>query len=170
MLLMKSVNLFLLLLFLAACGQSPKDARQLEEKMDSTQHKIDKAYKPGIGEFMSSIQIHHAKLWFAGINRNWKLADFEMHEIQEALDDIQEFAADRPEVKEIGMIRPPLDSLGKAIGAHDEESFKKNYIVLTNTCNSCHKATGHEFNVIITPSVPPVSNQSFKSADSAQGK
>ena len=35
---------------------------------------------PGFEEFMSNIQAHHAKLWFAGQNHNWKLADFEIHE------------------------------------------------------------------------------------------
>ena len=36
---------------------------------------------------MSSIQTHHAKLWFAGMNANWRLADFEIHEIMESVDD-----------------------------------------------------------------------------------
>ena len=37
---------------------------------------------------MSGIQVHHEKLWFAGTAKNWRLADFEIHEIMEAVDDI----------------------------------------------------------------------------------
>jgi hypothetical protein len=111
---------------------------------------------------MSSIQTHHAKLWFAGINNNWKLADFEVHEIGEALEDIQKFNTDRPEAREIGMINPAIDSVSSAIKQQNQSLFKSSYILLTNTCNNCHKATEHEFNVVTIPSNPPLSNQSFK--------
>jgi hypothetical protein len=35
------------------------------------------AYTPGFGDLMSSIQVHHSKLWFAGKNQNWALAAYE---------------------------------------------------------------------------------------------
>ncbi len=73
---------------------------------------------------MSNIQLHHAKLWFAGINRNWELAQFEIHEIQEALEDISNFNADRPETKAITMINPAIDSLSTAISKKDLDLFK----------------------------------------------
>jgi len=49
------------------------------------------SYKPGFGEFMGGIQVHHEKLWFAGTNQNWKLAGFEIHEIKESMDDIRKY-------------------------------------------------------------------------------
>ena len=49
------------------------------------------AYTPGLGEFMSGIQVHHEKLWFAGKAGNWQLADFETGEIRETIDDIQKY-------------------------------------------------------------------------------
>src|SRR5689334_4796091 len=110
-----------------------------------------KAYTPGLGEFMSGIQVHHAKLWFAGQNQNWKLADFEVNEIKEAIDDIQQFNTDRPEVKSIDMIKPPMDSVVAAIQQKDTIAFNRSFILLTNTCNSCHQATDHGFNVIKIP-------------------
>ena len=74
---------FILLLALAACNQQGGNTQQLQAQIDSLQHKLDSTYKPGFGEFMSSIQVHHNKLWFAGTNNNWKLADFEITEIKE---------------------------------------------------------------------------------------
>ena len=65
-------------------------------------------YKPGLGEFMSGIQVHHAKLWFAGTAANWKLADFEVGEIKETLDDVEKYCTDRPELASLPMIHPPL--------------------------------------------------------------
>jgi hypothetical protein len=158
---MKKILVIGSFMILAACNQQTGNTQQLQARVDSLQKKLDNSYKPGFGEFMSSIQVHHAKLWFAGINNNWDLADFEVHEIQESLDDIQEFNKDRPEVKAIGMISPAIDSVNQAIKLKDQQSFKSSYILLTNSCNNCHKATEHAFNVIIIPTNPPVSNQRF---------
>jgi hypothetical protein len=111
---------------------------------------------------MSGIQVHHEKLWFAGKNENWKLADFEVHEIKEALDDIQNYCQDRPEIRSLPMITPPLDSVVSAIAQKNSLAFKNSFTVLTSSCNSCHQATKHEFNVIKIPDSPPFSNQEFR--------
>jgi hypothetical protein len=93
-------NLFFLVCAFSffSCSNQSSDIQALQRKVDSLQLKIDNAYKPGLGEFMSQIQVHHAKLWFAGKNQNWELADFEIGEIEEALNDIPVFCSDRPEV------------------------------------------------------------------------
>ena len=147
---------------LLACNQIGKDRPALENRVDSLKNLLANTYKPGLGEFMTGIQLHHAKLWFAGQNQNWALADFEVHEIEEAIEDINVFNKDRPEVKFIGMINPVLDSVNNAIQQKDHALFNKRFVLLTNTCNDCHKATAHEFNVVITPTALPVVNQDFK--------
>jgi hypothetical protein len=43
-------------------------------------------YEPGLGEFMTAIQLRHAKLWFAGKSKNWGLAAYETDEIKEGLE------------------------------------------------------------------------------------
>lgn len=151
-----------LVFFLAACNSPQKDTGKLQAQIDSLQRKLDNSYKPGLGEFMSGIQVHHAKLWFAGQAGNWKLSDFETKEIREALDDIQTYCTDRPEVASLPMIRPPLDSVDQAIRNRSLPQFKSAFILLTNTCNNCHRSAKHEFNVIQIPAVPPFTNQSFQ--------
>ena len=153
-----------LVLHLVACSQHSSQVSQTQSKIDSLQSQLDKAYKPGLGEFMTGIQLHHAKLWFAGQNQNWPLADFEIHEIQESLDNIDEFCKDRPEVKNIGMLRPAIDSATNSIQQKNLQLFERSFSLLTTTCNNCHKATDHGFNVVIIPTSPPVSNQDFKVA------
>ena len=150
---------------LVACSNSgPKsseDSEVLQARIDSLQQMLDDAYKPGLGEFMSGIQVHHAKLWFAGSAGNWKLADFELGEIRETLDNVEKYCTDRPEVNSMPMIRPALDSVGKAVGAQNPAMFKTAFVLLTNTCNNCHRVTKHEFNVIKIPDTPPITNQVF---------
>ena len=159
---MRNVFFIIIIYGLVSCTHSEMRSRMLLTKIDSLQKQLDQSYKPGFGEFMSSIQIHHSKLWFAGKNQNWKLADFELKEIKESLDGIREYCNDRPESKSIGMINQPIDSIGNAIRQKDTVLFKKNFILLTNTCNKCHNVTNHAFNIIKIPDNPPFSNQVFK--------
>lgn len=134
--------------------------------MDSLKRQLGEIYKPGIGEFMMNVQAHHTKLWFAGKAGNWSLATFEVEEIKEALSDVQEFNADEPETQTIPIIFPPLDSISKAIEQKNEIKFKKSFSLLTNTCNTCHRATRHGFNVIQIPESNPFPNQNFSVRDS----
>jgi hypothetical protein len=159
---MKKTISGILFCVLVSCNHAGSGTTSLQTQIDSLQRKLDKTYKPGLGEFMSGIQVHHAKLWFAGEAGNWALADFEIKEIQEAIEDIQVYCADRPEVASIPMINPALDSMTRSIGAKDVLRFKNSYNLLTNSCNSCHQVTRHAFNVIQTPAVPPFTNQAFQ--------
>lgn len=155
-------SLCIFIVLLCACNAGNNNQQQLQTSIDSLQQQVDNAYKPGLGEFMSGIQVHHAKLWFAGSSNNWKLADFEVHEIEESMEDVEKYCADRPEVKFLQMINPAIDSVKNAVGQKNRQLFESGYVLLTNTCNNCHRATQHEFNVIKVPDNPPFSNQDFK--------
>lgn len=157
---MKKFLPFLLILFCCSCHNT--DINNLQLQIDSLKTQINSAYKPGLGEFMSGIQLHHEKLWFAGNAGNWRLADFEIHEMIEAVDDIKNYAADRPETKDIDMLQPAIDSIKKSIKEKSVASFKSGFIFLTNTCNKCHAAVDYNFNQIKIPDTPPFSNQVFK--------
>lgn len=159
---MKRSHIFLFLLGFSACTQPGGDLQVLQSRIDSLETKLADTYKPGFGEFMSTIQAHHIKLWFAGQNENWKLADFEVHEIMEAVEGIRKYEAERPESELIDIINPALDSVNHAIERQSRILFDSSYILLTNTCNSCHREAKFEFNVVKIPDAQPFSNQDFK--------
>jgi len=153
----------LMILIFGSCNQQAEtNPMALQKQIDSLRRRLDNVYSPGIGEYMSSIQTHHAKLWFAGKNGNWALANFEMEEIQESLDNIQKHCADSPEIRSLPMIYPPLDSIKLSITQKNIVSFKSSFNLLTITCNNCHKLANHAFNVIRIPDAPPVTNQVFE--------
>ena len=145
-----------------SCKQPGNTNAALQSRIDSLEKKLTTTYKPGFGEFMSSIQVHHAKLWFAGKNKNWELADFEIHEIGETLDAIKEYQNEREESKKIDMLKPALDAVNDAIQKKDSSLFNSSYLLLTSTCNNCHKAVNFGFNVVKVPDTAPFSNQAFK--------
>ena len=155
---MKRLISFVMLVVIGSCGSSSNETKQLQARLDSLQTIVNTSYKPDLGTFMTDMQMHHAQLWFAGTNNNWELANWELQEIEEATDNIRKFNKNRPESKSISIIDPAIDSLKSAIKQHNRISFTKNYALLTNSCNSCHKANAHGFNVITIPSGKPESN------------
>jgi hypothetical protein len=160
---MKYLPFVFLVFYLFSCNQQQESERiVLQNQIDSLRSRLDSSYSPGLGEFMLSIQMHHAKIWFAGKNGNWDLANFEIDEIRETIGSINKYCTDRPEISSLPMIDQPLDSLKLAITKKNSESFKNSFILFTNTCNNCHKVTKHGFNVIKIPDIPPVSNQVFE--------
>lgn len=157
-----SSPILLLSLLLFSCQSSDTKIQQLQTQIDSLRNELANTYKPGFGEFMSGVQVHHAKLWYAGINQNWDLANFEINEIKELKTDIQKYETDRPESKMIPMLEPGLDTVSAAIEHKDPVAFKNSFIVLTNTCNNCHRAVRYPFNDVKIPDTPPFTNQVFQ--------
>lgn len=146
---------------LTACTKSNNGEQALQNQNDSLKTKLENAYKPGFGDFMGKVQTRHSKLWFAGVNENWELAEFEMHELEEVIEDIRTVYPNREETQSLPIIEPSLETVNNAIKQRDAEVFKKGYLTLTNACNSCHQATKVEFIKIKTPTIPPHSNQDF---------
>lgn len=143
-------------------------AGALAEVGASDETKTAEAYVPGLGELMAATQSRHAKLWLAGTNRNWELADYEIDEIREGLLDAAKL---NPLFKEIpvgAMINQfatePLTKVEAAIKAKDGKAFRTAYDQLTNACNACHQAAGHGFIAIKRPVGPSFSNQRFSTS------
>jgi hypothetical protein len=162
---LKHISVCLLLLGWMACAR-PESSQQNQTveiaRLTAQITELKEKLKPGLGEFMTGVQMHHAKLWFAGINQNWKLADFEIGEIREGLEKAAAIETDRPEAADIPMIYPALDSVAQSVAAQKPEAFKQHFTLLTGTCNACHQKNHFEFNVVTIPTAVPVSNQEFR--------
>lgn len=46
----------------------------------------DLGASPGLGEFMTTMQLHMGKVWFAGKASNWDLARYELDELRETME------------------------------------------------------------------------------------
>jgi len=124
------------------------------------------AASPRLGEIMTGVQLHFAKLYFASQARNWDLARFERGEVEEGLEAV---AALRPEengVNLAGIIgafkQTQLIALQDAIEMKDRGLFHDAYRDATLMCNTCHRATGRPFIMIIIPTNSPVANQQWE--------
>jgi hypothetical protein len=123
------------------------------------------AYHPELGEQMLSIQIRHARLWFAGQAQNWLLAAFELQEIKEAFDAVVEQNPDhaifQPQrLADIlpAMTKAPIVALRDAIDHGNKVEFEKAYDGLSAACSGCHQVAGNDFLVIQRPKAPLLDN------------
>lgn len=149
--------------FLVSCGnQSTNSTKVIQTQADSLQTRTDETYRPDFGEFMLDIQIHHSKLWFAGKNKNWPLATYEIKKINETIADLVKYQSHRQEISILGMLARAVDSVQVAVNKKDLAKFKITFDYTTNTCNICHRSYHYDFNVIKTPESSPFTNQEFK--------
>ena len=157
----KTALLIVFSCFLFNCKQNDTQVDRLEMQIKALEQKLENVYTPGFGTLMGHIRTQHSKLWFSGINKNWELAEFNLHEIQERFEDIEKYRADKKEVQFVPMIEPVMDSLKNDIREKNFVKFEKNFLLLTNTCNSCHKLTKHDYIEIKIPDMELNFNQVF---------
>jgi hypothetical protein len=123
------------------------------------------SFTPGLGEFMTFTQVRHAKLWLAGNAGNWELADYEIDELKEGLEDVAKYVPtykDMPVGRMIeSTIMKPIAEVEQAIKARDRVKFASAFDKLSQACNSCHQATNRSFIVIQRPTNSAFPNQSF---------
>jgi cytochrome c553 len=156
----RRIVITLLSLSISSCiNQDQTQVAELTRQMEDL--------RPGLGEIMLGIQQHHAKLYYAGSAANWELADYELGEIRENLDDAQKLHPQFKEVKEPltqlipAMTKPSLRAVAASIQHKSRTEFAESFQALTVSCNQCHQAAGHAFVVIQRPTLPAFTNQKF---------
>ena len=145
------------MILLMGCGKAT-DVDTWHKKADSLAVQVMQM-RPGLGEYMLSVQMHHNKLWYAGNSADWELAGFEIGEIKEQLEHARLVCTDRPEIKTLPMIDPFVSGLEKSVKQKDTAAFKRTFIELTANCNACHKSVHFDFIRIKVPDQPMFTNQ-----------
>ena len=117
-----------------------------------------------IAHYMTRIQVFHNKLYFAGINKNTRLAQFYLNELEEEMGSIAEAGIFEVDVnisdniktygiKQVEIMRSQLEK--------GFETFESDFNNLTTSCNSCHVVTKHDYVQIIVPTTPMFTNQKY---------
>lgn len=124
-------------------------------------------YVPGLGEIMSSTQMRHLKLWYAGEARNWPLAAYEVDELEEGFADAVRLHPVHDGVPVARLVPEftagPIEALRRAVSSQSPQDFASAYDALTAGCNGCHAAAHFSFNVITRPIANPYGDQRFES-------
>ncbi len=117
-----------------------------------------------IAHYMTRIQVFHNKLYFAGINKNTRLAQFYLNELEEEMGSIAEAGIFEVDVnisdniktygiKQVEIMRSQIEK--------GFDTFESDFEILTTSCNSCHVVTKHDYVQIIIPTTPTFTNQKY---------
>lgn len=115
---------------------------------------------PRLADIMSTTQLRHMKLWFAGASSNWNLAAYELRQLKESLVEAASLYPGIP-VTNVTTMAAPVQALVDAIEARDNREFAATFGSLTHGCNVCHQSMGRGYIVMKMPTVSPFSNQVF---------
>lgn len=118
-----------------------------------------------LGEHMNEIDRRFAAIWYAGEAKNGAMLDYQLHELEEAIDELRE---PRPIENEIDVharlvsdVRSRFDALEKAVEGGDVKAFEQQYQGIMARCSACHAETGHPYIVVTTPEYNPYPNVAF---------
>jgi uncharacterized phage infection (PIP) family protein YhgE len=121
---------------------------------------------PGLGEYMTTIQLHAGKLWFAAKASNWELAAYELHEMEETMEAAKRLNAEKNGVKISNVLDAVLQTqvaqLAQSIKRKSQTEFQKSYDETLSACNGCHTESGHKFIQVVRPTAPPITNQKWE--------
>jgi hypothetical protein len=137
-------------------------------KLDAAQGSLDSLQDraPGLGEYMSTIQLHSAKLWYGGRAKNWKLAVYELDELGETVEAAERLHAVKNGVDVSSVLRSVQDTqlaaLRRFIVEERGEGFRNAYGELLAACNGCHRTAGYAYIHIVVPTREPVANQRWE--------
>lgn len=154
-------------------GIRDKNSRELAALQDSLKRAqadlaTTKELAPGLGEYMTTIQLHAGKLWFAAKASNWELAEYELNELKETMEAAKALNAEKNGVKISGVLDSVLQTqvaqLAESIKRKSPKEFQKLYDETLSACNGCHTEAGFKFIHIVRPSAPPVTNQMWEIA------
>ena len=139
----------------------------LQDSLKRTQADLAsiKELAPGLGEYMTTIQLHAGKLWFAAKATNWELAEYELDELKETMEAAKALNAEKNGVKISNVLDSVLQTqvaqLAESVKRKSSGEFQKSYDEMLSACNGCHTEAGYKFIHIIRPSAPPVTNQQW---------
>ena len=140
----------------------------LQESLKRAQADVatGKDLAPGLGEYMTTIQLHAGKLWFAAKALNWELADYELDELKETMEAAKAVNAKKNGVKISAVLDSVLQTqvaqLAETIKQKNQIEFQKSYDETLSACNGCHTEAGYKFIQIVRPTAPPVANQRWE--------
>jgi hypothetical protein len=130
---------------------------------------VPTGFQPGLADLMTMlVQPRHLRIYYAGTEKYWELAEFEVRELRSSFrrisDAIPRYQGIDVKATVASMVVPSMHDLEVAIRAADQKQFTKAYQTLTDACNACHVYLEHPFLVIKVPdsATPGYSDQNFR--------
>jgi uncharacterized phage infection (PIP) family protein YhgE len=146
-------------------NRTAADLQASFKRVEANLAKLNEA-APGLGEYMTTIQLHAGKLWFAAKALNWELAEYELDELKETMEAAKGLDAEKNGVKISNVLDSVLQTqvaaLDKSLKSKSQTEFQRSYDETLSACNGCHESAGYRFIRIVRPTALPVTNQRWE--------
>ncbi|MGH2567046.1 MAG: hypothetical protein ACRDGA_01820 [Bacteroidota bacterium] len=129
--------------------QQSSDTDWLKGTVDERFHTVAKQLR-GFDMAMVETSHRYAELYWAGIDRNWEYADYQLQKIRTAVDNGLERRPKRAASAQtfLTMVLPAVE---EAVAKKDSALFWDRFGALTSTCNACHIAEQVQFIEVMPP-------------------
>ncbi len=118
-----------------------------------------------LADEMVELGRRYSAIWFAGEVGNAEMVDYQIHEIEEMLAELEAASPTENGVDVAGRLRSDvvdrLDELHVATREGEREAFGETYEEVMEACESCHADTGHDFINLKEPEYNPYPNLDF---------
>lgn len=151
------MRLTLVFVAVTACAHTPpvapvpEEARWLLERQGDERFVRVAAHLRGLDLAMSEVGVRYAELFWAGGDRNWDLATYQLGKLELALARGLERRPKR--AASAAMFSAPVAVLREALVARDPAAFDQAFAGLTASCNACHAAEQVGFMHVTPPTV-----------------
>jgi hypothetical protein len=139
---------------LVACGGGSSSARApdptwLSREHEEQLHQLERQLR-GFDVAMLEVGHRYIDLYWAGEDRNWEVAAYEVHKLRLAIENGLERRPKRAASAQ-PFLAGPLAAMDDAVAAQDPELFTTRFQELTAGCNDCHAAEQVPFFEIRSP-------------------
>jgi hypothetical protein len=90
---------------------------------------LDLSSSRGLGEFMTTMQLHIGKVWFAGKSSNWDLTRYELDELREAMEAAQSLHATKNgvDISNVlaSVLQTQISQLSEAVDKMNQSDFTR---------------------------------------------
>ena len=127
------------LLFLLSCNNKSDSIAQGNWIKGTEQQKLEKIEKQfrGFDNAMIETGYRYQELYWAGQDRNWEYANYQLDKIKLAIENGLERRPKRAKSAE-HFLTYVLPEMKKSLEKKDTKIFNNNFQTMTNNCNSCH--------------------------------
>ncbi len=105
----------------------------------------------GFSATMEEVGYRYTELYWAGQNRNWDYADYQLEKIESAIERGVIRRTGREDSARQYFLDDEVPALADTITAEDEEQFDEQFEAFTSACNTCHVEEDVEFIQITYP-------------------
>jgi hypothetical protein len=149
-----------------AAAPSEKESAADLQKSDPEKSDPKETEHYELAKAMGYMQRFAEKIYWAGKEKNWELAAFYAHEVEETAEEIiaHKLVENEKEITPLvaQMFLPALEGLEASIKAQDDLLFGQKYQTFIQTCNACHAASGYGIIKLQVPAQNSFPSQVFK--------